>query len=149
MREMLNQQNKGFTLVELLIVVAIIGILSAIAIPQYSQYKTNAYNSAAQSDIRNGRTAAEAMYSEDGDYNGSTDHLNATLDAFDYSNNVNGTYEGDDGQDYEMCTFHNNGDRIFYTNSTSSKIYYKEVDNPGGTDCGGGSDISIITDNEL
>ncbi|MEI6827261.1 MAG: prepilin-type N-terminal cleavage/methylation domain-containing protein [Desulfuromonadales bacterium] len=52
----------GFTLIELLIVVSIIGILAAVAIPQFTLYRTKAYNSAAQTDLRNFKTALEAYH---------------------------------------------------------------------------------------
>lgn len=56
------KSEMGFTLIELLIVVAIIGILAAIAIPQFALYRQRAYNSAAQSDLKNTRTILEAFY---------------------------------------------------------------------------------------
>ena len=58
------RNKKGFTLIELLIVVAIIGILAAIAIPQFASYRAKAYNSAAQSDLRNLKTQMESAYGD-------------------------------------------------------------------------------------
>ena len=67
---MLNKlrSKKGFTLIELLIVVAIIGILAAIAIPQFASYRQKAYNSAAQSDLKNLKTAMEAYFADNQAY---------------------------------------------------------------------------------
>lgn len=58
------KNSKGFTLIELMIVIAIIGILAAVAIPQFSKYRARAYNSASLSDARNLRTDLEGYYSE-------------------------------------------------------------------------------------
>lgn len=59
-----HRNQKGFTLIELMIVIAIIGILAAIAIPQFSSYRAKAFNSASLSDARNLRTDLEAYTAE-------------------------------------------------------------------------------------
>lgn len=55
---------KGFTLIELLIVVVIIGILAAIALPQFASTKEKAYDAAAKSDLRNLMTSQEAYFAD-------------------------------------------------------------------------------------
>ena len=67
---MVKMNQKGFTLIELMIVIAIIGILAAIAIPQFSAYRQRAGDAATQADIKNAATALEVYYTDNSDYSG-------------------------------------------------------------------------------
>jgi type IV pilus assembly protein PilA len=63
-----REQEEGFTLIELMVVVLIIAILLAIAIPTFLGARNRANDRAAQSSLRNALTAAKTIFTDAQDY---------------------------------------------------------------------------------
>ena len=64
MLQKLRSNKKGFTLIELMIVIAIIGILAAIAIPNFIAYRDKAYCGQAEHDAQNTLAALSSYYAD-------------------------------------------------------------------------------------
>lgn len=67
-----REDERGFTLIELMVVVLIIAILIAIAIPTFLGAKTRAQDKAAQSSLRNALTNAKGIYTDTDSYVGAS-----------------------------------------------------------------------------
>jgi type IV pilus assembly protein PilA len=135
MRQTLNgmrkrgSEDRGFTMIELLVVVVIIGVLVAIAVPVYLNYRKGAANKSAASDVRGAITAIEQYY---------TDNSN-TYPAGDISGEgtpmtLTGTTGGDqtitvspnnivgfetDGSTYRICARNDDGGQTYVYNSAT------------------------------
>lgn len=155
MLKKMTTNSKGFTLIELMIVVAIIGILAAIAIPQFSSYRVRAYNSAAISDLKSFQTALEVYYNDNDEYPASVDTTTdtikttvtegeATTTLVNLSKNVQIKYDGTDTQAYKAFSKHKAGDKTYIV--TTKKPTITDSSSTKGADLEDLADLADLVD---
>ena len=96
-----------------MIVIEILGILAAIAIPQFSLYRQRSHNAAAKSDLRNAATAQEAYFVDANEYCNNSAILTGDPYGLYLSDQVQFRIKNAGTMSYSMISFHPSGDCSF------------------------------------
>ncbi len=131
----LKKRNQGFTIVELLIVIVVIGILALLVITTYAGIQAKARDSKRSSDVKSLQTQIEAFFSQKGYYPSRADMNNATwrktnmpsLDANAIKDPKSTSSDCDPTSDSSTC---------FGATATTGKHYqYAPTQSDGSTAC--------------
>jgi Tfp pilus assembly protein PilE len=108
--------EKGFPLIEFLIIITIIGILAAIAIPQLGEYKMLRYNKDAKANLNNLYLACHAHWKEN---TGSSDCTiaTATQQGYSQSEDVNVAISASKEKDFSATAKHSSSNTTYTIDS--------------------------------
>lgn len=108
---MRKKNAKGFTLTELMVVIVILGILAAIAVPHFMTYQKQSRNASAQVAAKNAYIAAQAYFH---DYpSGSISSIETLIDfGFRQTSSVKVTVSGTQN-DLVITAYHSSGDKTY------------------------------------
>ena len=114
--------EQGFTLLELVTIVAIIGILAAIAIPTYASYRSKSFDAAVKCDLRNAATAQEAYFLENQTYAPVIANLEAEPYNLYRSRDVDILITSADAVSYTMTAVHPGSGKAFILSGPGGTI---------------------------
>jgi len=99
------------------VMIAIIGIIAAIAIPQFSAYRERAYSATARSDLKNCQVEAESFFADNGSYPLQSDQFSCQT-----ANGVSLYYLAISSDNYQLVSYHSAGRAAFLADAENAEI---------------------------
>ena len=122
-----RRAERGFTLIELMIVTVIVGLLAGMAVPQFDQVRQRAFDAAAMADLRNAMSAIEQYFNENYAYPTSEDDLYAA--GYSHTPGVSfTTFSIRDANDPDKARIH-----IHIEHAGSTHYYHEEYPSAAST----------------
>jgi type IV pilus assembly protein PilA len=155
LRKQLDRDEEGFTLIELMVVVLIIAILIAIAIPTFLGARTRAQDRQAQSNLRNAFAAEKVIYTDDQVYTTVAAALTAVEPSLNYrangsisasaNNSPKDIFVDVTGTTLTMGSKSKSGTCFYIQDSANSPTKFS---NPSTSACGSPSSQGVLTGDE-
>lgn len=125
LKRMMKGGGKGFTLIEVIIVMAIIGLLATIAVPQFIAHRQRASNEGAQEALRSAAQAQDLYFIQNQTYADDLEALKGEPFGFQPDSKVAVAIMRGDAEGYTMKASHGRGNKTYILSGPGGEVLEK------------------------